>query len=660
MTAATQAGTLSAEVRLGGVPYPLALGPGGIPAPIDVAPQVAFPDAIILGDSSRRSDQRVASVIQSDWTGGIGTMDYIESQGVDTVRDSFVDTRFPGMLVSSRRETWSFSVLTGAPLSPGQHIEFFTSSPTTVYLAWAKGVAPSRYDRTTGLWGSAGTFLPNGFAWFNNRAVFSTTTGIFTSPDGSTWTQAPGMATNCTGVTHHDNKLWTIRASDNGLVGTSDVTAATWTVYITLQLQAGEIVMQLFDWRNARGARALYVLTNQRIIGYDDDDREFSTFFDCTDLLSASPNALPAASVWSNNDDLYVTFFDPNNTSLTDTVIHFNGSVVEVLSPNKRGGLLPADQFSLLFLRGSENFLYAFAGRRAKNVTGGGRILAMNAQQGWHTMAVGTDANPIVGGGYAAGMLIIVRKDGTVTGLETGDGLGTPLTVGSTVDYATVPLTVESAYLDGGTPGIAKRLLWVRVNCLVRDNSLGSQFGLPVGATVKVEYRIDNGPWTALTAVKVNGVVSPLTNGVLDSGVAFPAMLPLGNELGVSCTRWAWRLSLTAATGGAGSPIVSEVSWHYIRQPEVRYSYRVRVDLRDEQWGGEALPQFGGKTAAQLRQTLLSWPGKGLTTFSYGRGAAAVNLSAVDVVVRPVESAWEGLGLYDVVVRDLSTPNSGV
>jgi len=92
----------------------------------------------------------------------------------------------------------------------------------------------------------------------------------------------------------------------------------------------------------------------------------------------------------------------------------------------------------------------------------------------------------------------------------------------------------------------------------------------------------------------------------------------------------------------------------------VRYSYRARVDLRDEFWGGDALPQFGGRTAAQLRTALLAWPGNGLTSFSYGSGAAAVSMPAVDVVVRPVESPLTGAGIYDVVMRDLSSPDSGV
>lgn len=661
MSAQQQAGTTVGEVTLGGVPYPLALGPNGLPAPIDVAPQVAFPDAIILGDSSQRSDQRVASVIQSDWTGGIGTLEYIESQGVTTVRDSFADTRYAGVIASSRSNDQVYGTIPGSPIYPGRHIELVTVAGGTRLLSWAQdpGLA-YQWDGTN--WISPFTYATTGFTRFRGLGVFSTRGGVFTSTDGVTWTVTPGIGVSCRGVAVHDNKVWTLVEGDATLRATTDPAgAATWTTYATLYMQYGEFGMQLFEWRNARGVRALYILTNQRLIAYDDDDKEFATFFDFTEIVQSSGSTYPWAHVWRNNDDLYLTLFNITLPRTPSSVIHFNGSVIEVLDPNKLGGINSGNQFGTLFTIGSIDELFAFAGTIGGTATAG-RILAMNSQQGWHTVFTATSANPIVGGGYANGTLYIVLQSGAVTSIYSAGAGGNIVTLPDNASrtYLATAQTVESADLDAGTPGITKRLLWVRIACVVPDAALGSVFGLPAGATVKVEYRVDNGPWTQLTSTKAGGVTTALAGGVLSSAVSFPATLPLGGELGISCTRWNWRLTLTRGTNALVPTLVTQVGWHYIRQPEVRYSYRARVDLRDETWGGEALPQFGGRTAAQLRNALLAWPGNGLTSFAYGYGATRVALTAVDVVVRPVEAAVSQAGMYDVVVRDLTTPNSGV
>lgn len=659
-----QAGTTVGEVTLGGVPYPLALGPNGLPTPIDVAPQVAFPDAIILGDSSQRSDQRVASVIQSDWQGGIGTLDYIEAQGVTTVRDSFADTRYAGVIASTRLMSQYYDTLPGSPLAAGRHIEFFHGSLSGRLLAWTRFQVAHRW--TNPGWTALGTWLVRGFGRFRNNAVFATDIGVYFSVDGETWAVA-GTAAATWGIAQHDNKVWTFFAGGVGeyilYSATELVAATTWTLQAPLYLQYGETISQLIDWRNARGARALYVLTNQRIMGYDDDDKEFTTFYDFSDLVLPTGARMPWGYVWRNNDDLFVTFYDTDGNNFADVVVHFNGSVIEVLAPNKLGGILPANQFRILFLTGSVDELFALCGSTSNaSPTTAGRVLAMNPQQGWHTVMASTASNPIVGGGYANGTLYTVRQAGEVHGYyrigANGNILTLPADAGRT--YETIAQTVESATLDAGTPGITKRLLWVRIACVTPDATLGSVYGLPGGATVKVEYRVDNGPWTQLTDVKVNGVVTALAGGVLNSAVTFPATLPLGGELGVSCNRWAWRLTLTRGTSATIPTLVSQVGWHYVRQPEVRYSYRARVDLRDETWGGSSLPQFGGRTAAQLRAALLDWPGNGLTNFAYGQGASRVAIAAVDVVARPVESSLVGPGLYDVVVRDLTTPDSGV
>lgn len=639
--------------------------------PVALTPLEGFPDAIVFGDNTRRSDQRTAAVIFTTWRDGMGQDEYIEPEGIASFADSDSDTWWAGSLVCPTATTRLGAP--GALLTPPNanilapwYVDYL-GQPTAAIIAWrprnAGGLNLRRYNRTTDSWNTFNGASPadqlTGFCQFGGRFFVSAlqSNGLYYSSDGDTWTNSP-RAAQVAGIADHDNKLFYFNAVTGYMEYTTDpVTGAAPSATGTtrqsdkpLFLLPDEQVFQLLEWRYG-GAPALFLVTNRRLIRYDDDSATFSTYYRYVDVISNLVLGFPRAHVWPRDNNLYLTLYHRTDPTTADTVIQLTGATVDEVSPNRRGGIARDERVSITHLAGAAHRLFAFGAKRPLTPSLG-RTLAMNDGQGWHTQYRDATGAEVVGGGYSAGRLWTVLSTGTVLEQAIPDVRDIPSNATGRA-YDTTPATHTTAWTDGGTPGIRKRALWVRLDARNDDTT-----GLPAGATVTVRYRTwGSAGWTTL------GTVSAATT-------AWPAILAFPG--GLPFTRIRLRLELQRGTASNATPNIVEASLHYVRRPQRRYNRVVRVDLRD---GSPAFrgPRrtFGRYSAANLRAwltKLLSNEDNGadasLVALAYGgRGNTIAptyqTVAQAELAGSANEDPTDGTGRWSLTFRDLTAPPSG-
>jgi hypothetical protein len=301
-------------------------------------PITGLGQVVTTGDNAARSDQRTPQVILSDQTGGMGEFFYTETQGITTFTDSDCDTRFPGMVVLPPQVTLLGAIAAlGTNTTTPWHVEYVNETNAT-RIAWTAAAVSQRY--TGAAWTTTSMPTGNGAAFFlfNGNYYLGTTTGLWYSANGTAWTQI-SFPPNSTiyGAVVHDNKVWVIHgmATASNLAIEVSTDGTTFTFLRFFDLNPGEVMTGLLEWRDRVGRAVLYVRTNQRLIQYDEDADQFLNFYQLRPPpglgrrrpAGPSPGSATAISTWSSG-----------SAARPDNVYVFSGTTGRY-GPNLRGGL---------------------------------------------------------------------------------------------------------------------------------------------------------------------------------------------------------------------------------------------------------------------------------------------------------------------------------
>lgn len=653
---------------------PVEVGGNGLPIPVALQPTESFPQAIVFGDSTRRSAQDTAQIIWTDWTGGAGQYEYTETEGIVTYTDSTLDTRYQQSLVLPPRATPLGGAV--AALGIGQRGRYL-GYPTARHITWRAGTNPaSTYDPTTDRWSSlfptlgytTDVALAYGYTWALGP------TALWRTTDGATWESVavPGGGGTFVALARYDNKLCVLKVDAGTTTLHVSVTpraaAATvaWTAGGTFLVSdvtvgANERPLALFVWRlpTNLGAPALWCRTTHRLLYYEEEGG-VNAWRDYRTTTHAPSRGFPVpVLVWGRTNNLYTTPRDRQQE-----VIEFTGNTEDRLGPNKRGGLPAGRRTQFYTLDANDHVLlacgdnYAAPGAYAPDAPPAthGRVWAMGETQGWHCVYA-TDG-PVYGAWVGEGELCVATAAG-ILALPFPDEATIPrnAAVGTRAYQTGQTAWLETAWTDGGTPYVNKRALWVFVDARRPDDGAG----LPGGTSLVLQYMTDRDPtWAALAT--------------LGPGDPFPANVPFRPADGrrsVGGKRIRFRIGM-ASGDPAATPNLATLALHFVRRPKRRYAYTCRVDLRDDAPAfRNAAGTYNGHSAAALRAWLLGLvdnEGGGgddpLVAFAYGGYGDPTHptrraVAQAELVVTPLEEAGSGLGRYTLTLRDLSPPADG-
>jgi hypothetical protein len=670
-------------IDLGGVRYPL--DAAGVRPQLNYSPTQAFPDAITFGRADVLIDQRTRALVYTDHRGGMG--EYQAPNGQLAAQQSFTisdcDTRFERSLVLPPNPV---QLGPGAALGSSTkpwYIEYLGESNAKL-LAWQfGGGAPLTYNPGTNAWVAAGSLAGSSIpadatkggmsavTYYKNRLVavynggLGSTQSLSYSPDnGVTWIQnTAATAKLYNGGVECNGLFWTYDALNYALRWTADVTAdpatTAWAMSSLLFMRPHEQVVQLVQWKNPRNEPAVFILTNQRLIRFDQDLDTPATpgFFTIHDFGGrVATTCIPRAYVWPRDQQLYVTLGDPSaSTGPVDSVLQFGPASSSEVGPNVRGGIPAGETFSIGSLIGSYHWLYGFGLPRA-GTSNPGRVLAMNGLQGWHSLAKGNfnGIGGAIGGGYANGLVWFVTTTGYVYEMKDPDVPDLPANLQSGT-RAYPPGTFyyhDTGWHGGGLENIRKIAQYLALDARYNNGTIADAPGVPTSTQVSYAYQTDtSGGWVTL--------------GTYASGTAFPTVAAINSALGAKCKRFRLRIGLYTSDG-TKTPNIAGFEINFIPKPREHYAYIARLDLTE---GGPNFPTpestFGPYTSQQLQSFLLAaadgdtllqvnWGGDDPTDANY------TSLPAAQIKLGGSQDSDSSSGKVTCTIIDLSPPPSGV
>jgi hypothetical protein len=535
-----------------------------------------------------------------------------------------------------------------------------------LFKAGAQGYA-TRYDGAANWVALAAPVLSyvTGYCRFRGYyVVASGTDGIGVlcySTNGTAWTAgAAGTLARCCAA--HDNKLWALAYQAAGqwkLRGQSDPAAvAKVDSDDTLYMQTGEEPKQLVAWQFG-GFPALYVLTNQRLIRYDDRTLTFHTYDDFT---ARTPNVLsgtPQAAVHSDGN-LYVTFYNETDANRGDSVWQYTGNSNGEAGPNRQGGI-PSDQtFTFTHLQGGFHWLFGWARGRAG--TGNlGRMVAMSPQLGWSTI-LQVFSSDVVGGGYDGnGTAYVLQASNTVLAIAVPDVPDLPQNASGRTYRTGQALTHRYGISDLGLPNVPKLILGVEVHA---RTTAGVRNALDPNVTVTPKYALD-------------GATSFTSLPALTSGSVFPARLPINGGLGLVC--YDLEVALDGiTTNSANSPLIEAVIVYYLPLFQVREEWEVSVvtdplhPAARGRYGENEAYQYYGEAPESLRKHLRDNAGASaannyraqVVAVSFGGGAlendsTLMAVAAAEYRIQSDEDPIFGRGVMTLAITNRTLAASG-
>jgi hypothetical protein len=657
-------------VYVGGRPYATVAG-----APVQPRGQVPYPTPIQQGDPTQVTNNLVAAETVTTQVGGMGADSYTESGGetpltAHTVSDAM--TLYGP--VTCRHLPTQLGTLPGSPLTGRWHAEY-VGLTNCLWLAWQWG-AGHVYRWTGAAWVDITTTYPamqcggtltrmGGALVLGCGSLVAGTESVQYSSDGIAWFTSGNLASYVIGrgVAAHNGLLYALASFGQPPNWLSVVASTSYQNFAAARVigvaQQGTIDYQahhgveLREWRDGDGNRALWVVTNQALYLLDDTTGTFQRVRDIRNYGGSSTTLTPHLCVWESDDNAYLTLYDPSGDGGRDQVIQFTGGSRLNVGPTRPGryGLRDADKFRFSHLvGGADGFLVGF-GQERSGTANTGRAVALRGD-GWHTTYRDlTAVGKVRGGGWGGGLLATILSDGRVFQTDLADDL-TPPQYASGRSYDAAAVTHELAWFTGGVPLLSKIVLDVTTMCVYDNGTIKDAPGLPTGATLEYQYRLDGG-----------GVVSLGT--ITSAQTAWPAVLAFSSPALYKKGKLYEVLTRGAAT--TATPIRTAVSWHWQRRERQKFDYTVRVDLNYRGGGREWL----GRTAAQQRAELLALANPntaagqtGVTTFSYGggpdgTGPNATTVAQARVEVAPVEDPVTGRGEMLVVLRDVTPDPSG-
>lgn len=642
-------------------------------AHIRSTPRSSAISRILLGDSVQQSDAEQPQLLLSDQREGMGLQAYNEQEGLGKFRVSGWDSRFQGLLAFPPLPTLLGSITnTGTLTGFLWRVEMLNGQPATLPLfnGGVQGFA-SRYNGA-GTWVQIGgaVFLNNitGYAQFRNWYIItagSAGTGVLAySTDGTTWT-AGAAGTLAWGAAVHDNKLWTLHWQAAGLWklrAQSDPSTVTKVDSDdTLALHPSEIPTQLIAWQFG-GFPALYVLTNERLLRYDDRTLTFHTYDDFSGRVSRGYiSALPQGAVGADGN-LYVTFWSNYSSDRGDSVWQYSGNSNGEVGPNRQGGIPAANTFTFTHLAPMLHWTLGWTTQRA-GTTNPGRLVAMSPQLGWGTLYEATNpAAQLIGGGYDGnGTAYLVLSNGNVFTLPVPDVADLPQNASGRTYRQNITFTHRYGITDLGLPNVPKLILGLEIHA---RTTAGVRNALDGNVTVTPKYALD-------------GATSFTSLAGLTSANVFPNRLPLNGGLGVRC--YDIEVALDGATVNINNTaLVEAVIVYYLPLFQVREEWEVSVvtdpthEAARGRYGENEPWQYYGQAPEDLRKHLRDNAGASalnnyraqVVAVSFGGGAlendsTLMSVTAAEFRIQSDEDPILGRGVMTLAITNRTLAASG-
>ncbi len=627
---------------------------------ISVAPTTGLSQVVTTGDTALRNDQRTPQVIWADQRGGEGLRKYTEVEGNTAYLGSVVDARWPDILALPPAMGTVYTH--GANTGIMGFVEYLGLTDCE-FIVWglmnSATTSARRFDDTGATWttvttGGTGISYLTGFSYFNGCYLFATTNtmGLYASTDGVTWANS-AKAKACIGLAVHDNKIWTFNSTDNTLDYASDPTAAhaSWGTSTVLYLHPGEAMRQVIEWRDGPGRAIIYLVTNRRLLWYNEDADAFLDFDQLWRRVGGAyaSTFYPRAHVGLRDGNLSVTLYNTNSAAPKQDVILQYSGVTNQAGPRVLPRYSPgAHYFRQLLDDGT--WIYTIG-----NISFG-RIMAISETGGFTTYYSDTSNTlTLVGGGYGPSLNYGLSE--TIYALTATSVLIAAMATDAHPLYRTgtyptgTTYAHEYAYTDGGTPNMWKQALWVTVDC-ADPSSTGDLSGLAAGTAVRIGYLADDDTSPTL-----------IGSAELTSADTFPATVAIASGAGVPF-RQIRLIAYLSTTDGNYTPVIASLALGYIRMEEPKFSYTVVADLSDRD---HAL--YAGQDIAQIRARIASWARPGSivrldfaggdwgTTATSDNPATASSVPSCTVQYSATDDPEKGPQFVTIVFNDVSAPS---
>lgn len=650
------------------------------PVPVARNPKIAFPPPLATANpdgSAARRNYDIDEVIFTSWQGGMGEDTYAAASIPTSFQTSRCDTRRPGTLTCRPLATQVGGTISGFANVGARVVELDTNrlllyAQLNNYGYYFNGASWSRWQAAavdlTNPWDHVqsqnGIFVLTVYSGAFGQVLG--TPGVYRSTDGSSWTLMAQPAGNAQLLAEFDERIWTVASENIGAAVTSHTTyssvdlysaaggGGTWVAGNVIVTARGEIMTRLFTWVYPpdKGRDTLWLQTNCRLLYYDyyAATPSWKTWFRMHPPRGSV--TLPGrtyAHAWQKNNNLYASF-DQDGEWLRE----FTGNTITPLKPNKRGAMPAGTRLQPCGMAGTDGFLYLWGTTPDGDAASLGALVALAEGGAFHHIYDST-TKTVIGGGLGQSKLYTVVTTGGNAEVWSQDNtdeetLPQHATAGSRT-YDSLALVHKSAWIHGGLANVNKRVLYVEVDCLKADGTVG----LDTGATVKVEI-VTRAATTSL--------------GTLTDASTFPAVLAFSG--GLACKEFQVWVTLTRGTATSATPIVRAIKLGYRPRPKQRYTYTLRADVRDDCPAFQtANGLFRGHSASYLRQFLdevsdnddsgqddplvgLSYGGEGNSLHPRFRSAPQC-----EILVQGQESVDKADGLFLLTFNDVSAPTSG-
>lgn len=588
------------EFSLNGVRYPMI---GQVQANL----ASIYPSKVVIGDTTRDSQQRLSVLSKSDWRGGIG-VEVMESVAeIDRSWWTTAQIRYLRHLTLPPLAT-----ITAASGVTGVFtIGAINELADEIYVAF--GTSVRKYDNVADDFGSSLHTLPNaatdsltlrldGTVYL----IFAHTTGYTYTTDGSSFTDD---TENVLYMAPWDNRLWGI--DNTGQLRYSS-TIGTWRNDAQLPLPDSSVT-DLFAGRDAFGNSILYAMTT---VGLYSHDAENATFHETEFGLPRHPDN--GVAVQRFRGASYI----PAGLSVYKYQDGSNPAVVTLVGPDRDDGV-PADRRGVIrAATASHNELIfatdatsATAGTISTFHTtgfaghGGGAMFSTNVvsaavgfsyilgwdERGWTVKWLSTDSDAPIKAIHVSNSYDLYRLwwgiSQRVYFMSLPRDILNPRQI-SDFRYAD-SARHEEPWFDAGQAEVDK--LMVRVKVETR--------GCSATETVRPYFGVNySDTWTALDAISTDGVTT----------YEMPNTSPTGTEADVGTEFRSFRSRVDLARGSADNtkaPAVVSITYEYRKKLTVRHSYGVQVDLRK--------PYSMNSPAAMRRELVTAIASNPLVEFTY-------------------------------------------
>ena len=602
------------EVSLNGVRYP-------ITAPVQSILASIYPAKVVIGDTTRDSQQRASVVAWSDWRGGVGIERMEGAVDVDRAWWSTCQLRYKQHLVLPHLATQTAASGKSGVFDIGIIGEYnsviYASYGFDVYSY--SNVADSWTDTSHDLGAAATDALNFNIAGTEYLAI-AYTTG-YSYYNGSSWATDTTYATKY--MSFWDDRLWGISAAGQlwyALAPGTEVSDA-------LIPLGSDSVTDLFVGRNAQGEPNLFAMTTEGLWAHDSANAKWIA----TELeLPRHPDNGRGTTRW--RDAVYI----PSGLGIYKYTNGANSAVVSIVGPDRDHGIPSNKRGTVRQLMGTHNELLALVDATASQTIssifdggamgshhGGGElnptsvvspdvgfshIMGWN-ETGWEVKWLSGSSVKAVNYAHVSNAYDKYRLwwaiDERVYHLTLPKDIINPSEI-SDFDYAASG-THETPWFSADQVDIDKLALELRVETASCTST----------ETVEVYYRLDYSDSTTYqttqmeTAITSNGVTTyKFPNNTTPTGTSFRSIK--------------FVLDLVRGSTTTNSPDVISTTFIFRKKLPAKWGHSVEVDLNND---------YAGNNAMQLRSNLVSAiESTSLVEFTFRSDSGGTRNYYVDVV----------------------------